>query len=225
MVYTRGSAEDFDRYAALTGDPGWSWDRRFLYFLKNEKWTPPADDHDTHNQFDPCTHHVLETTKELPEEFPFNLDFNSSHMLGVGEFLIDETYIVSKLVNPDKTDGDSTFKGVEFLQYGSLFTAKVTKEIILSARSVGTPDILMHSGIGDSKDFAVLIPSVLEWVRTQLTNHSSTAVANQFDSNRRFHNTEPNTLQRGIWRMEPIPHGSLRRARRHPIVGKIKNRV
>ncbi|KAJ7726460.1 hypothetical protein B0H14DRAFT_3002129, partial [Mycena olivaceomarginata] len=26
MVYTRGSAKDFDRYASVTGDPGWSWD-------------------------------------------------------------------------------------------------------------------------------------------------------------------------------------------------------
>ncbi|ESK91790.1 aryl-alcohol oxidase, partial [Moniliophthora roreri MCA 2997] len=25
MFYTRGSAEDFDRFASVTGDPGWSW--------------------------------------------------------------------------------------------------------------------------------------------------------------------------------------------------------
>jgi hypothetical protein len=28
--------------------------------------------------------HVIKTTRELPEEFPFNLDFNSGEPLGVG---------------------------------------------------------------------------------------------------------------------------------------------
>ncbi|KAJ7720299.1 aryl-alcohol oxidase [Mycena maculata] len=210
MIYTRGSAEDFNRYAAVTGDPGWSWDNMFPYFLKNEKWTPPADHHDTNGEFDPAVHstdginsvslngypwpvfdhHVIQTTKELPEEFPFNLDFNSGHMLGVGWLqstigggerstsatsYLAPNFIqrdnlnvllhaqVSRLVDPDKTTGELTFGGVEFLQGGSLFTAKATKEIILSVGSVGTPNILMHSGIGDSKALIALgIPSVLD---------------------------------------------------------------
>jgi choline dehydrogenase len=41
MFYTRGSMDDFNRYAALTGDPGWSWDEIFPYFLKvNSVCTP-----------------------------------------------------------------------------------------------------------------------------------------------------------------------------------------
>jgi choline dehydrogenase-like flavoprotein len=44
-----------------------------------------------------------------------------------------------------------------------LFTAKATKEIILSAGSVGTPNILMHSGVGDRKALTALgISSVLD---------------------------------------------------------------
>lgn len=34
MYYTRGSAEDFNRYGELTGDPGWSWDSVLPYFFK-----------------------------------------------------------------------------------------------------------------------------------------------------------------------------------------------
>ncbi|KAF8187356.1 hypothetical protein K438DRAFT_1595455, partial [Mycena galopus ATCC 62051] len=34
MIYTRGSAEDYDRFAAVTGDPGWSWDHLLPYFFK-----------------------------------------------------------------------------------------------------------------------------------------------------------------------------------------------
>lgn len=76
--------------------------------FKNEKWTQPADHHDTRGQFNPAVHstdginsvsldgypwpifqnHVIQTTREFPEEFPFNLDFNSGQMLGVGTFAI-----------------------------------------------------------------------------------------------------------------------------------------
>ncbi|KAJ7851826.1 aryl-alcohol oxidase-like protein [Mycena olivaceomarginata] len=99
MFYTRGSRDDFDRYASITGDAGWSWDMLLPYFLK----TQPADRHDTRGQFDPRVHgthgmtsvslngfnypasaRVLQTTAELPGAFPFNLDMNSGNPLGVG---------------------------------------------------------------------------------------------------------------------------------------------
>ncbi|KAF7377177.1 GMC oxidoreductase [Mycena sanguinolenta] len=209
MIYTRGSAEDFNRYAAVTEDPGWSWDNLLPYFFKNEKWTEPADHSDTRGHFNPAVHstdginfvslsgfhwpifenHVIQTTREFPEEFPFNLDFNSGYMLGVGWLQTTigggerstsaTSYLapkfiqrpnlnvllhaqVSRLVNPHNTKAGVAFGGVEFLQDGTLFTVKATKEIILSAGSVGTPTILMHSGIGDQRALTALgIPSVL----------------------------------------------------------------
>ncbi|KAJ6452802.1 glucose dehydrogenase short protein [Mycena sanguinolenta] len=210
MVYTRGSAEDYNRYAAVTGDSGWSWDRLLPCFFKNEKWTEPADHSETRGHFNPAVHsidginsvslsgfhwpifenQVIQTTREFPEEFPFNLDFNSGQMLGVGwlqstigggeRSTSATSYLapkfvqrknlnvllhaqVSRLVDPHKTEGGVTFGGVEFLQDGMLFSAKATKEIILSAGSVGTPTILMHSGIGDQKALTALgIPSILD---------------------------------------------------------------
>lgn len=78
MAYTRGSKDDYNRYARLSGDEGWGWDRIFPYFLKvslcklpttsahntddflngwqNEIMTSPADRHDTAGQFDPALH-------------------------------------------------------------------------------------------------------------------------------------------------------------------------
>jgi hypothetical protein len=70
---------------------------------QNEKWTEPADHHDTRGQFNPAVHstkginsvslagfqwpifsqHVIEATRELPE-WPFNLDTNSGKPLGLG---------------------------------------------------------------------------------------------------------------------------------------------
>ncbi|KAF7375575.1 GMC oxidoreductase [Mycena sanguinolenta] len=192
MVYTRGSAEDFDRYAA------------------NEKWTPPADNHNTRGEFNPAVHsthginsvslsgfqwpifqeHVIQATRELPDEFPFNLDFNSGEPLGVGwlqstigggersssatsylapKFIQRQNLHVllhaqvSRLVDPQSEAGVVAFGGVEFSQGGSLFTAKPTKEIILSAGSVGTPTILMNSGVGNKTALIALgITSVLD---------------------------------------------------------------
>ncbi len=34
MLYTRGSYQDYDRYARVTGDDGWSWDELEPYILK-----------------------------------------------------------------------------------------------------------------------------------------------------------------------------------------------
>ncbi|KDR81170.1 hypothetical protein GALMADRAFT_91825 [Galerina marginata CBS 339.88] len=106
MFYTRGSSSDFDRFARVTGDPGWSWDSLVPYFLKNEKWVPPADNHNTTGQFNPAFHNLkgtgmtsvslsgfpqintdgrsIQTTKDLKAEFPFNLDMNSGNPLGLG---------------------------------------------------------------------------------------------------------------------------------------------
>ncbi|KAJ7653272.1 aryl-alcohol oxidase [Mycena polygramma] len=103
MWYTRGSRDDFDRYANVTGDPGWSWSAMQKYFRKNEKWTEPADKHDTSHQYDPSVHsttginsvslpgyqwpmdpRVIQTTEEMPDEFKFVLDYNAGVPLGVG---------------------------------------------------------------------------------------------------------------------------------------------
>ncbi|KAF7374013.1 Choline dehydrogenase [Mycena sanguinolenta] len=66
-------------------------------------------------------------------------------------------------MGPQTTKGAITFGGVEFSQDASLFTAKSTKETILSAGPIGTPAILMNSGVGDKNALAALgIPSALD---------------------------------------------------------------
>ncbi|KAJ7613818.1 aryl-alcohol oxidase precursor [Mycena polygramma] len=210
MAYTRGAAADFDRYAQLTGDPGWSWNEIFPYFLKNEKWTPPADQHNTRGQFNPALHgrdgpisvsltgfawpelerRVINTTKELPDDFPFNVDTNSGHPLGIGwlqstighgmrsssatgylepaimqrpnlDVLLHAR--VAKLVNVTQRGGSPAFGGVQFRYGTSLFVAQASKEIIISAGTIGTPHILLNSGIGDPSTLKALgIPTVVD---------------------------------------------------------------
>ncbi|KAJ7176456.1 aryl-alcohol oxidase [Mycena filopes] len=129
-IYEWSSADDYNRFAEVTGDPGWSWDRLLPYFFKNEKWTPPVDHHDTRGQFDPRPERISlddvsrtmssRPRHKQPEDWHFNLDMNSGKPLGT------------------------------------------TKEIVLSAGAVGTPTILMHSGIGDEALLTPLgIPTLL----------------------------------------------------------------
>ncbi|KAJ6551650.1 pyranose dehydrogenase [Mycena capillaripes] len=198
MWYTRGSRDDFDRYANVTGDSGWSWTAMQQYFRKNEKWTEPADNHDTSHQYDPTIHsttginsvslpgyqwpmfpHVIETTVEMPDEFNFVLDYNSGVPLGVGwaQNTIGQgarsssavSYLAAPfierpnlhvLINAQVSrvlgaNGSIHLNQVEFSQdMQELFTVKASKEIILSAGSVGTPHLLLNSGIGNKTSLA-----------------------------------------------------------------------
>ncbi|KAJ7242977.1 aryl-alcohol oxidase [Mycena rebaudengoi] len=196
MFYTRGSSDDFDRYANVTGDPGWRWEAMQPYFFKNEKWTEPADHHNTTGQFDPSVHsttginsvtlpgfqwpmfpRVIETTKEMPDKFPFILDMNAGTPLGVGWIqttigggersssavsYLAPAFIqrpnlhvllnaqVSRILAENSSGRDIHFSQVEFSQNAkALFIVAASKEIVICAGSIGTPHILLNSGVGN----------------------------------------------------------------------------
>ncbi|KAK0493181.1 aryl-alcohol-oxidase from pleurotus Eryingii [Armillaria luteobubalina] len=205
MTYTRGSSEDYDRYARVTGDDGWGWEKMQPYFRKNERFVASADHHNLTGQYDPAMHgfegvnsvsvaeypsaideRVIQATKELPNEFPFNLDYNSGHHLGVGwhqktvgngtrsssetsylgpnyidranlHVLVD-SHVTRILVANDSKVDKLYFDSVEFTQDGgkTMHILPARKEIILSAGVIGTPHILLNSGVGDADELSVL---------------------------------------------------------------------
>ncbi|KAF7374108.1 GMC oxidoreductase [Mycena sanguinolenta] len=218
MVYTRGSVDDFNRWAKVTGDEGWSWNSLFPYFLKNEDFSPPQDHHNTKGQYNPAVHGtsgintvtlsgsptgidsmVIDTTKQL-SGYPFNLDMNSGYPIGIGwgQATIKDgarsssatSYLGPQFINRPNLyvllnarvtrvlqTSTGAIRTVEFVQNlnGPKYTLTANKEVILSAGSIGSPNILMHSGIGDSKALGKLgIQSVhnLPSVGQNLTDHS-----------------------------------------------------
>ncbi|KAJ7583130.1 alcohol oxidase [Mycena floridula] len=196
MGYTRGSSEDYDRYAAVTGDQGWSWNNLQKYIRKNEAFAlsigrnisgdfnPAA--HGYHgvnsvtlaeNVYDMDNRVIRATQGELKDQFPYNLDMNSGFHLGIGwvqstikngtrsssaTSYLGPGYIdrpnLSILVSARVTrvipnsQGQTSFRGVEFTQDGgvTMHILEATKEVVLSAGTMGTPHILLHSGIGDA---------------------------------------------------------------------------
>jgi len=117
-----GSSDDYNHYAKITNNPGWSWNKIQSYFCKvrstppllnmslcaqNECWSAPADHHNTMESSThlytgfmastllvsrglvyPFDHHMIQATPELPDEFPFNIDTNSGHQIGIGALKI-----------------------------------------------------------------------------------------------------------------------------------------
>lgn len=103
LIWTRGSQEDYDKYAEISGDKGWSWGSLQPYFKKIERWSAPVDGHNTTGQFDPAVHsfkgmvsvslpgyetgidkRVINASQQLGGEFKFNPDMNSGSELGIG---------------------------------------------------------------------------------------------------------------------------------------------
>ncbi|KAF8888805.1 alcohol oxidase [Infundibulicybe gibba] len=227
LVYTRGSAEDFDRYANVTGDQGWSWKNMLQYFRKNEKFTPPVDGHNTTGQFNPEIHgfnginsvtlsgspsaidgRVINASKELGGDFKFNLDYNSGSPLGLGWFQMtagggkrsssSTSYLgpsflsrpnlhvvvgaeVSRVIKTGMKGGLPVFNTVEFRSgKGPLLRLAASKEVILSAGAIGSPHILLNSGIGNSKTLKSVgvTPQVdLPDVGENLADHSFTVAS------------------------------------------------
>nr|VWO99079.1 Alcohol oxidase [Ganoderma boninense] len=205
MIWTRGSQDDFNRYATFSGDNGWSWDAIEPYFKKIEQVVAPTDHHDTSDEINisihgtrgpvnittpnapyPIDSRVNATLGELSDQYPYNRDMNSGNPLGVGwtqstygngiRSSASSSYIrpftsrqnLDVLVNTvvtrvlktgrDASTGLPIFSGVEIAQSktSSVFAINATKEVILSAGAINTPQLLQLSGIGSPSPLAAL---------------------------------------------------------------------
>ncbi|KAI0067079.1 aryl-alcohol oxidase-like protein [Artomyces pyxidatus] len=103
MVYTRGSEDDYNRWASVTQDDAWGWSSLQQYFTKMEKLVPSADNLSQSGKLNPSIHGtsgpldvslpgfslvtddlVIGATADFPSQFPFNEDMNSGNTIGIG---------------------------------------------------------------------------------------------------------------------------------------------
>ncbi|KAF9459219.1 aryl-alcohol-oxidase from pleurotus Eryingii [Collybia nuda] len=134
MLYTRASAEDYDRLSRVAEDSGWSWEKVVPYFKKNEIFVAPADGHQTNGQYDPAVHGlhgvngvslagfsfsvdalVTQAMSELHDEFPFVLDYNSGKPLGM-----DEGWSQSTIRNGARSSAATSYLADSYLKRANL---------------------------------------------------------------------------------------------------------
>ncbi|KAE9395911.1 aryl-alcohol oxidase-like protein [Gymnopus androsaceus JB14] len=158
---------------------------------------------------------VIQVSNELPETFPYNSDpngpvglvgtvSNGSRSSSATSYLAPQfasrrnldvligARVTRILPSPNSTAKRPNFSVVEFLQDGMNWTTTASKEIILSAGSINTPAILLHSGIGDASELlAMNITPIVNAssVGKNLTDHlfvSNTWLVNSTETFERF---------------------------------------
>lgn len=177
MVWVRGQRADYDAWATA-GNAGWGYDDLLPFFKAVEHNAAGADEwrgqggplhvSDMAAHVHPLTRLYLEAARAAG--LPFNPDFNGASQEGVGVYQITtrdgrrmsaaRAFLRPAMKRPNLTvetgahaarvlfEGGRAV-GVEYLRGGGRRTARARREVILSAGSIGSPQILELSGIGD----------------------------------------------------------------------------
>jgi choline dehydrogenase-like flavoprotein len=175
MIYMRGQAADYDHWRQL-GLTGWGWDDVLPFFKKHEDSFLGANDF--HNvggewriEFPRVKWEILERVREAAAEagIPPIDDFNRGDNEGSCYFHVNQKrgrrwsaargflkpvlhrenlkLETGVLVERVLFDGRRAV-GVAYRQDGVEKTARARGEVILSAGAIGSPQILMNSGVG-----------------------------------------------------------------------------
>ncbi|CAM5435490.1 Choline dehydrogenase OS=Afipia felis OX=1035 GN=betA PE=3 SV=1 [Afipia felis] len=177
LIFVRGQREDYDHWAQL-GNAGWDWNSVLPYFMKSEHNSRGASA--THSDKGPlwssdigAKHELMEAIIKGANEIgvPRNDDFNSGNQEGVGYYQLftHNGWRISSAVaylKPARgranlrieTDAHTTgvilegrrAVGVRYLQNGVAREARASREVILSAGALQSPQLLQLSGIGSA---------------------------------------------------------------------------
>ena len=206
MVYIRGQHEDFDLWRQL-GNTGWSSSDVLPYFKRAEHQTRGPDD--WHATGGPLAvsdvqdgHPICEAFIRACNEagYPRNDDFNGKEQDGVGyhqtttrngkrcSTAVGYLHPVRNRPNLQVVTGAHTQKvlfegkravGVAYSQGGQDKVVRAKREVILCGGAIGSPQMLLLSGVGPAAELAGLgIPVVhdLPGVGKALQDHYSAAI-------------------------------------------------
>ena len=201
LIFIRGQKEDYDGWRDL-GNPGWGWDDVLPYFKKaegNDRLGEPL-----HSKTGPLKASSIPKKHPLVEAFikaanalgvPKTEDFNNLTQEGVGYYQLSthkglRCSAAVAYLKPAKERSNLTILtnsqvskvifenkkavGVEFIQQGSKKTIRSTKEVILSAGAIQSPQILQLSGVGPAKllqEFNIPVVHDLPGVGENLQDH------------------------------------------------------
>ena len=182
MVYDRGFASDYERWAAA-GNTGWSYAEVLPYFRKSERWHGGANA--WHGGDGPvavsrpgASHPFAKAFLEAGVQagYPLNPDTNGASREGFGEVDVtvahgvrasaSRAYLRPALGRPNLRVltharaerlelAGSRVSGVHFRRRGVCESVEAAREVLLCAGAINSPQLLMLSGIGDPAELAV----------------------------------------------------------------------
>jgi choline dehydrogenase len=203
MVYVRGHARDFDQWEK-EGAVGWSYKDCLPYFKRTESWQDGEDNYrggdgpvatcgGNNMKFNPLYQAFIEAGHEAG--YPTTNDYNGEQQEGFGAMhmtvdngvrasassaYIEEAKkrsnltILSGVLVKRVLLNNKTATGVEYKRNGEIARVNANKEVILSAGSIGSPQLLQLSGIGPRevlRDAGVELQHELPGVGENLQDH------------------------------------------------------
>ncbi len=181
LLYVRGQPQDYDHWRQL-GNAGWAWDDVLPYFRRAESWRGDSADGAGRGSDGPLAVSPVRLRRQIVElwisaavnaGYPANPDYNGADQEGVGHFQQTATRgrrcsaAVAYLRPAERRRNlavfpntqtlrllleDGRVAGVEAVSKGRRVTMSARREVVLSAGSIGSPQILMVSGLGDGEE-------------------------------------------------------------------------
>lgn len=203
MIYIRGCPQDFDRWAE-SGAVGWSYKDVLPFFKKAEGNERFSNDHhgsdgplsvSDQRQTLPLTKAWLKACQEAG--IPYNPDFNSGNQAGTGLYQLTtrngrRCSAVVAYLNPARKRKNLTVHtgrqvtrillksgraiGVEYIENNRTHRMFADQEVIICSGALGSPKLLLQSGIGPAGDLSPLGVQVvhdLPGVGSNLQDHTS----------------------------------------------------
>lgn len=202
LLYVRGQPQDYNHWAQL-GCTGWSWDSVLPLFKRSETWAGEHSD-DLRGTDGPLSVQNSRLTRPIVDRwldaaeaagYRRNKDYNGDDQEGVGYFQLtmkkgrrcssavaylnpvkkrkNLTIITNAQTEKILFDDDRAI-GIRLKLNGTMQTINARREIILSAGAIGSPQILMLSGVGDPKDLGnhgIKVHQALKGVGKNLQDH------------------------------------------------------
>ncbi|MCX5514379.1 alanine-phosphoribitol ligase [Kaistia algarum] len=178
QVFTRGCPEDYDAWRDAEGCPGWGYDDVSAYFRKSEGNDTFGGEH--HGNDGPLgvsstsPHPLTRVFVRAAQQagLPYNADFNGGHQAGAGFYQTTTRagrrsstavgYLRPAAGRPNLTVRTGVLVnrivvvsgraiGVEIVEDGRPVTLRADREVVLTSGAIGSPKLLMLSGIGPAE--------------------------------------------------------------------------
>lgn len=202
LLYVRGQPQDYDGWAQL-GCTGWSWDDVLPFFKRSETWESEdksglrGRDGPLSVQNSRLKREVVDLWIEAAEAAGYrrNADYNGDNQEGVGHFQLtmkggrrcssavaylgpargrQNLEIITDIQTEKVLIEEGRAVGIRARHKGVMRNIRARGEVILCAGAIGSPQILMLSGIGDPADIlphGIELHTELKGVGKNLQDH------------------------------------------------------